>query len=63
LSPSVQFSIDAGVVGAFRVVLQGQPQSRPDGRQDVNFTLTNAPTGESMHYRALFFSPGSEKEN
>ncbi len=66
LSPSVQFSIDAGVVGAFRLVLQGQPQPRPDGRQDVNFTLTNAPTGESMHYRALFFSPspspGSEKE-
>jgi hypothetical protein len=47
---------------AFRLVTQGRPQANAGGRQDVSFTLTNETTGESLHYRALFFSPGTEQE-
>jgi cytochrome c oxidase accessory protein FixG len=62
LADRVRFSIDAGAVGAFRLVAQGRPLAADDGRQYVDFTLTNQTTGESLHYRALFFSPDTKKE-
>jgi cytochrome c oxidase accessory protein FixG len=62
LAPSVQFSIDAGTVGTLRMIVQGRPASQPDGRQQIDFTLSVAPVTASLRYQALFFSPATQKE-
>jgi cytochrome c oxidase accessory protein FixG len=62
LADDVPLQVKASEVGTFRLVAQGKPAANDDGRQDIEFTLKNTQTGETLRYRALFLSPAAEKE-
>ena len=62
LAGTAHVTVPASDVGAFRLVVQGNPVATVEGRQEVTFQLKAQETGETLRYRALFMSPEKIKE-
>ena len=62
LADDARLQVKASQVGTFRLMAQGKPEVNDDGRQNIEFTLKNTDTGETLRYRALFLFPAAEKE-